>query len=368
MSGGVDSSVTAKLMVDQGYDVTGLFMRNWDTRDESGTDKGCEWEKDWEDVQLVARHLGIPCRIVDLTKEYWNNVFQPSLRVWEAGDTPNPDVWCNKEVKFGALINHLGKDGEWLATGHYARKGWKTPPGSSTPRPQLLRSSDPTKDQNYYLSAIPEKGLERALFPLDEWTKADVRKIAEAADLPTARRDESMGICFVGQKRKFNEFLVNYLEPNPGRIYELETGEIIGTHKGLWTYTIGQGARLPGLKERYFVTSKSKEENAIYVVNGSDHPSLYKRGLTCGDWKWIWADSPPPEIDSEGGFDCLMQFRHRMDPVRCTVRRIHHALIGISFREPQKAIAEGQVAVLWDGDWCLGSGTIISTISEPPHE
>lgn len=205
----------------------------------------------------------------------------------------------------------LGNDGEWLATGitlfpfrvptkyidqsigHYARKGWKTPPGSSIPRPQLLRSSDPTKDQNYYLSAIPEKGLERALFPLGEINKADVRRIAEAAGLPTAQRSESMGICFVGQKRKFSEFLgerislwplpfyvfelmasvppfaVNYLEPKPGPIRDLETGETVGTHKGLWTYTIGQGARLPGLKEKYFVASKSKAENAIYVVNGS---------------------------------------------------------------------------------------------------
>jgi len=196
-------------------------------------------------------------------------VFQPSLRVWEAGDTPNPDVWCNKEVKFGVLIKHLAHDGEWLATGHYARKGWKTPPGSSIPRPQLLRSSDPTKDQNYYLSAIPEQGLERALFPLGEFAKTDVRKIAEAAGLPTATRDESMGICFVGQKRKFNDFLANYLEPDPGPIYELETGATVGTHKGLWTYTIGQGARLPGSKERYFVASKNKEGNAIYVVNSS---------------------------------------------------------------------------------------------------
>lgn len=340
-------------------------MRNWDTRDESGTDTGCEWEKDWEDVRLVSSHLGIPCRMVDLTKEYWNNVFQPSLKVWEVGDTPNPDVWCNREVKFGALMKHLANDGEWLATGHYARKGWKTVSGSSIPRPQLLRSSDPTKDQNYYLSAIPEKGLERALFPLGELTKADVRRIAEDAGLPTARRDESMGICFVGQKRRFDEFLVNYLEPNPGPICNLETGATLGTHNGLWTYTIGQGARIPGLTHRYFVAAKNKEENAIYVVK-SDHPSLFKHRLTCADWKWIWADSPPPGIDSEKGFDCLVQFRHRMGPVRCTVRSTHDTLIEIAFREPQKAIAEGQVAALWDEDWCLGSGTIVSAASEPP--
>lgn len=174
--------------------------------------------------------------------------------------------------------------------GHYARKGWQTPPGSSTPRPQLLRSSDPAKDQNYYLSAIPEKGLERALFPLGGLTKEEVRRIAEVAGLPTAKRDESMGICFVGQKRKFNEFLgectffylslsplvhdvhhftVNYLEPNPGPICDLDSGTTIGIHNGLWTYTIGQGARIPGLKARYFVASKSKEKNTIYAVNCS---------------------------------------------------------------------------------------------------
>lgn len=177
--------------------------------------------------------------------------------------------------------------------GHYARKGWTTLSGSSTPRPQLLRSSDPTKDQNYYLSAIPEKGLARALFPLGELTKAEVRKIAEAAGLPTAQRDESMGICFVGQKRKFSDFLggifplgvcsgpsrlhahttrsfvVNYLEPKPGPIYDTATGAMVGTHGGLWTHTIGQGARLPGLKEKHFIVAKNKEDNALYVVNGS---------------------------------------------------------------------------------------------------
>lgn len=214
-----------------------------------------------------------------------------------------------REVKFGALIDRLASDGEWLATGvvlhalrlfytslnpsdnvigHYARKGWKVPPGSSIPRPQLLRSSDPTKDQNYYLSAIPEKGLERALFPLGELTKTEIREIAKTAGLPTAQRAESMGICFVGQKRKFDEFLgeydplcssrilvltsvdpyaANYLESDPGPIRDLETGAILGTHQGLWTFTIGQGARIPGSK--HFVASKNKEENAIYVVNSS---------------------------------------------------------------------------------------------------
>ncbi|KAF9789715.1 tRNA-specific 2-thiouridylase [Thelephora terrestris] len=368
MSGGVDSSVTAKLMVDQGYDVTGLFMRNWDARDESGTDTGCEWEKDWEDVRLVSKNLGIPCRMVDLTKEYWNNVFQPSLRVWEAGDTPNPDVWCNREVKFGALMNHLANDGEWLATGHYARKGWKTPPGSSMPRPQLLRSLDPTKDQNYYLSAIPEEGLERALFPLGELTKAEVRKIAESAGLPTAKRRESMGICFVGQRRRFNDFLVNYLKPKPGPICDLETGRIIGTHDGLWSYTIGQRIGLSGRMEREFVAAKGKAQNAIYVVNGSENPHLYKLNLTCKDWKWIWADSAPPEIDTRMGFNCLLQFRHRMDPVPCTVKRRHVTHIEIYFSEPQKAAAVGQIAALWDGDWCLGSGTIMRASPEPPRK
>jgi tRNA-specific 2-thiouridylase len=199
-------------------------MRNWDTRDEQAADEGCQWEKDWQDVQLVCRQLDIPCRMVDLSQQYWNRVFAPSLKTWEDGHTPNPDVWCNREVKFGALtgaIRGAGITAPWLAYGHYARKGWSSKdfPGpelqgeealDGTPRPMLLRPKDAHKDQSYYLSMVREPALSQALFPLGDLTKPEVRELAAKYNLVTAQRDESMGICFIGQRRKFDEFLSKF--------------------------------------------------------------------------------------------------------------------------------------------------------------
>lgn len=198
-------------------------MRNWDTRDEHSSDVGCEWKKDWEDVQLVCKQLSIPCKLVDLSKQYWNRVFEPSLRAWESGETPNPDVWCNREVKFGALVAAVrgsSAKAPWLATGHYASKGWSTTSypdpmiqGAHAraipfePRPMLLRAKDSSKDQTYFLSAVREAGLEKALFPLHDLTKMEVKDLAVKWKLPTAERRESMGICFIGKKRKFEDFL-----------------------------------------------------------------------------------------------------------------------------------------------------------------
>ncbi|KAI0311801.1 tRNA-specific 2-thiouridylase [Amylostereum chailletii] len=356
MSGGVDSSVTAKLLADKDYDLSAVFMRNWDTRDESGTDKGCEWEKDWEDVQRVCRKFDIPHRMIDLSREYWLRVFEPSLKSWEMGDTPNPDIWCNKEVKFGALMDHLPVDTQFIATGHYAHKLYHP----ETHRPQLLRPHDRLKDQTYYLSSISESSLSKTLFPLAHLPKGSVRKIAYDAELHNASRAESMGICFVGEKRRFSDFLSDYLTPNPGPILHLETGRQLGTHQGLWTYTIGQGAKIRGMPERMFVARKDKSTNALWVAS-INNPALLASSITMNDWSWIWADAPPPNLASRSGFRARMQFRHRMLDVPCTVfsanpsnpRSIH-----IVFDEPQKAVAHGQIAALWDGEWCLGCGTI----------
>ncbi|KAG6809150.1 hypothetical protein H0H92_001400 [Tricholoma furcatifolium] len=247
MSGGVDSSVTAKLLADQDYDLSAVFMRNWDTRDESGTDKGCEWEKDWEDVQRVCRVLDIPCKMIDLSREYWNRVFEPSLRQWEDGVTPNPDILCNREIKFGALLEHL--------------------PIASSPSLTLVKYT--TKDQTYFLAGISEQGLDRACFPLGNLLKTKVRELARRYRLPTAERRESMGICFVGKKSKFGDFISSYIPPNPGPIIDVSTGSILATHQGLWNYTIGQGARLPGMKEKAFVVRKDVDKNAVYIAPGS---------------------------------------------------------------------------------------------------
>ncbi|KAF8121668.1 tRNA methyl transferase-domain-containing protein [Boletus edulis] len=300
MSGGVDSSVTAKLLADPSneYDLSAVFMRNWDTRDESGSDDGCEWKKDWEDVQRVCRMLDIPVKMIDLSREYWLRVFEPSLRDWASGLSPNPDVWCNKEVKFGALLDRLTKDSAfsnaWLATGHYARKTWDTSNRLTQPRPMLRKPLDSTKDQTYYLSSISENSLSRALFPLSQLTKAQ---------LPTATRDESMGLCFVGERKRFGEFISQYIVPKPGPIVDMTTSEKAGVHQGLWNYTIGQGAKISGMPQRMFVAKKDPRANIIFVVPGADHPALYVEGIRVRDFHWIWADGEPPEVSRPSGLE-----------------------------------------------------------------
>ncbi|KIK69512.1 hypothetical protein GYMLUDRAFT_186565 [Collybiopsis luxurians FD-317 M1] len=360
MSGGVDSSVATRLLANQDYDLSAIFMRNWDTRDESGTDKGCEWEKDWEDVQRVCRSLGIPCSMIDLSREYWNRIFQPALDVWESGLTPNPDVWCNREIKFGALLEHLPVDpstgNSWFATGHYARKAW-----SSDGRPQLLSAKDQIKDQSYYLSSISEQGLARALFPLGDLTKVQVRELARSYQLETAERPESMGLCFVGEKGKFSKFLNSYIPSNPGPIVDYTTGNVIGEHQGLWTYTIGEKAKIAGQPFKTFVAHKDPIENTIYVVPGSNHQALLLHRVICKDWKWIWSDSPPPGIMDPEGFRAAVKVRHRMENQPCTVKVSRDGTIEIISDDPLRGVSPGQVAALWDGDWCLGCGIISGT-------
>ncbi|KAH9997616.1 5-methylaminomethyl-2-thiouridylate-methyltransferase [Russula vinacea] len=318
MSGGVDSSVTAKLLAEKDYDLSAVFMRNWDTRDESGTDVGCEWEKDWEDVQRVCGKLDIPCQMVDLSREYWLRVFEPSIRTWEKGNTPNPDVRCNGEIKFGALFDNLPERTDFLATG---------------------------------------------LFPLADISKTQVREIARSAGLHNAFREESMGLCFVGERRRFNDFLGEYVTPRPGPILEIDTNVPLGRHNGLWTYTIGQGARLPGLATRLFVASKDHRKNAIYVAL-PDHPALFTSIIVSDNFSWIWRDAPPTSAFTPGGFRASVRIRHRMETVPVTVRqRWTTNAVQITFDEPHKAVAQGQIAVLYDGDHCLGCGTIDETTS-----
>ncbi|EIW60203.1 tRNA 5-methylaminomethyl-2-thiouridylate-methyltransferase [Trametes versicolor FP-101664 SS1] len=370
MSGGVDSSVTAKLLADQDYDLSAVFMRNWDTRDESGTDSGCEWKKDWEDVQRVCRMLDIPCEMVDLSREYWTRVFEPALAMWESGNTPNPDIWCNREVKFGALIDRLHSRDAWLATGHYTDKSWAHPQLSWAnmyaynkipPRPQLRRPVDRSKDQTYYLAAISEASLARSIFPLAPYKKTEVREMAQKWGLPTASREESMGICFVGEKRRFDDFLSQYVTPKPGPIIDLTNGQTVGRHRGLHTLTIGQNARLKGMAEKMFVARKDAKENALYVVPGSTHPALYSDSMIVDNWRWVWADTPPPGVATANGMLAQVQFRHRMLDLPCRVYQRGDGTVRINFRRPQSSVATGQVAAIWKNDWCLGCGIISQT-------
>ncbi|KII88169.1 hypothetical protein PLICRDRAFT_54024 [Plicaturopsis crispa FD-325 SS-3] len=363
VSGGVDSSVAAKLLADQDFDLSAVFMRNWDTRDESGTDHGCEWEKDFEDAQRVCKMLDIPCRMVDLTAEYWTRVFEPSLMAWAQGETPNPDIGCNREVKFGALVDRIDADfgKAWIATGHYARKGWTD---TRRPRPMLLRARDMTKDQTYYLSGVTEASLARSVFPIGDYLKSEVREMAHRWNLPTADRSESMGICFIGEKRKFSDFISEYIPPEPGPIVDISTGKVVGEHRGLWTYTIGQGARIAGLKEKFFVVRKYPLRNTICIAPGTDktvNPSLYASRILVRDWKWISEGAPPSGLDHPRGLRLRVQVRHNMDAVGCSLH-IQGGMTIIDFDEPEKAVAPGQCATVWDGERCLGSGTIDSTV------
>ncbi|PVF99065.1 5-methylaminomethyl-2-thiouridylate-methyltransferase [Serendipita vermifera] len=363
MSGGVDSSVVASLLAkaSRGYKLSAIYMRNWDTRDETGTDDGCEWKKDWKDVKEVCRKLEIPCEMIDLSQQYWNRVFEPALEGWQVGYTPNPDVSCNTEIKFGALLDELNMQDSWLATGHYARleKHIKL---DRTATIKLLRGVDKTKDQSYWLSGVPEAKFKKVLFPLGHLAKTEVREIAKREGLPTASRRESMGICFVGRKRSFPSFLNDYLVSKPGNIVTAD-GKILGKHQGLWRYTIGQGAKIPGMPKRLFVSEKDIESNTLVVVDDPHHPSLLCKQLTVESFKWIWSEHPPDEALGDAGMLVEVKIRSVMQPVPAVLRMRNKASGSLIFRIPEHAVAVGQIAGIYQGDWCLGSGVICGQIS-----
>ncbi|KAF9268342.1 5-methylaminomethyl-2-thiouridylate-methyltransferase [Marasmius fiardii PR-910] len=376
MSGGVDSSVTARLLAERDYDLSAVFMRNWDTRDESGTDQGCQWERDWEDVERVCRSLGIPCKMIDLSKEYWLRIFEPSLQLWESGQTPNPDVWCNRqatEIKFGALLERLTIDTNsnaksWFATGHYARKSWSIPSPDRGPRPMLLSAKDLIKDQAFYLSSITESGLSRALFPIGDLLKSEVRELARKYKLQTAEREESMGLCFVGERSgRFSNFLSSYIIPKPGPIIDLTNNKQIAEHQGLWNYTIGENARVKGLPKRTFVAHKDPTLNAVFVVPGGNHELLYTDTVLLRNWSWIWEDTPPVGLSRSEGFRGSAKIRHRMPTAPVSVNLCSDTEQSLTLTFPkthlQKGISPGQTAAIWYGEWCLGCGTIGAGIS-----
>lgn len=386
LSGGVDSSVTALLLAQAShFDLSAVFMRNWNELDESGQFEpgsggasGCTWQRDWDDVQAVCRHLGnIPVRMIDLSKEYWTQVFEPALDDWRQGTTPNPDVSCNREIKFGALMDRLipasrGGSKSWLATGHYAHVAWSGQGGDAA-RPMLMRAKDRTKDQTYYLSSVGEDKLAHAHFPLAHLLKSEVRDLAKKYELPTAERRESMGICFIGTRgsdgakavsntQGFSTFLNGYIASAPGEMVD-EAGQVVSTHGGLHTLTVGQGARIRGATSKYYVARKDIPNNRIVVVQGKDHPMLQCRRLYVRDVEWIWRE-PPPEL-KDGGLGSvalLAQVRHRQMETECLVSRGKDGKGGyvVEFAEPVLAVAPGQVLGLWRRDWCLGSAVIDS--------
>ena len=348
MSGGVDSSVAAHLLKEQGYDVIGIFMKNWDDTDEFGV---CTATEDYEDVIQVCNQIGIPYYAVNFEQQYWDKVFTYFLDEYKAGRTPNPDVMCNKEIKFKAFLEHamnLGAD--FLATGHYAQ-AVRTEEGV-----KMLRGVDNNKDQTYFLNQLTQEMLDKVMFPLGHLDKSEVRKIAEEAGLATAKKKDSTGICFIGE-RNFKEFLGNYLPAQKGEMQTM-TGEKVGMHDGLMYYTIGQrhGLGIGGAGDPWFVLGKDLEKNILLVGQGFHHEALYSDSLTAVDMSYA-----TPRALAET-FTCTAKFRYRQPDTKVTVVKTSETTAKVIFDEPVRAITPGQAVVLYDGDECLGGGTIDQVI------
>ncbi|KAI7829301.1 5-methylaminomethyl-2-thiouridylate-methyltransferase [Kickxella alabastrina] len=361
MSGGVDSSVAAHLLQSQGHKVTGIFMRNWDTRDEHGQ---CPSERDWQDVQRVCHRLNIKCHEVNLVKEYWNNVFALALDEYARGWTPNPDMLCNREIKFGVLLKEIERrvgGGAWFATGHYARSMVVTERKEETEEEKdgvvLYRGVDQRKDQSYYLANVLGSSLTRVVFPLGDLIKAtDVRGIARDAALHTAEKEESMGICFVGERRRFDQFLAEYLPQKHGDIVD-SLGHKLGTHRGMFSKTIGQSAGIPGWQDKWYVYAKDMDRNRMFAVQGRDNPLLYSSRVTAGPIHWI-SGSPPLGFDDGQNIKLDAQIRYMQKPQKCTVSRNERGFLSAEFEDAQFGVAVGQYLVLYNGDHCLGSAVI----------
>jgi tRNA-uridine 2-sulfurtransferase len=351
LSGGVDSAVAALLLKEQGFDVHGLFMSNWD---ESADDIWCTAAQDWQDARAVAGRLGIPLHRVSFAAEYRARVFEYFLREHRAGRTPNPDVLCNREIKFGVALEYARRLGAGrFATGHYAR----LIPGASGF--ELHKALDAAKDQSYFLHAVAPAELARTLMPLGELEKSAVRERARSAGLPVFDKPDSTGICFIGE-RPFREFLGRYLPPSPGPV-ESADGERLGTHCGLPFYTLGQreGLSVGGRRGRasgaWYVAAKDSARNALIVVQGRDHPLLLSRALVTGCFHWLAEPARRP-------LPCTVKVRYRQSDQAALLEPGTDGTVRLTFAEPQRAVTPGQYAVAYEGDRCLG-GAVIETVT-----
>ena len=347
MSGGVDSSVAALLLRDQGYRVEGLFMKNWDEDD--GTDY-CTAKEDLADAQAVAASLGIKLHSANFAAEYWDGVFEHFLAEYQSGRTPNPDILCNREIKFRAFLDYATELGaDFIATGHYVRRD------ESGQRTTLLKGLDPDKDQSYFLHQVGHRELSRSLFPVGDLAKPEVRKIAEQAGLTTARKKDSTGICFIGERR-FKDFLQQYLPAQPGVIEDIN-GQALGEHQGLMYHTIGQrqGLGIGGLADRnaapWYVVEKHVERNVLIVAQGNDHPRLYKHSLHASTLFWISEQAPAFPLQ------CTAKVRYRQPDQNCVVTKTASGFL-VEFDVPQRAITPGQSVVFYHNDTCMGGGII----------
>jgi tRNA-specific 2-thiouridylase len=348
MSGGVDSAVSALLLKRAGYEVHGLYMSNWED-----DDSYCTGAQDFQDARAVAVELGIPLHRVSFADQYRARVFEYFLTEYRAGRTPNPDVLCNREIKFGICLDYATRLGaQRFATGHYARLD------HSGEHPVLLKARDPDKDQSYFLHAVERQHFARVLFPLGELIKSEVRDLAREAGLPVFDKPDSTGICFIGE-RPFREFLAKYIPTDPGDIVT-ERGDVVGRHRGLAFYTLGQrggleiGGRAGQREDAWYVAAKNLARNELVAVQGHDHPLLVSRALTTGPCNWLVQPGAPV-------FDSQIKVRYRQADQTCHATVDTAGALVIRFDEPQRAVTPGQFAVLYDGERCLGGGVIETT-------
>ncbi len=349
MSGGVDSSVSAFILQQQGYQVEGLFMKNWEEDDDTDY---CTAAADLADAQAVADKLGMKLHKINFAAEYWDNVFEHFLSEYKAGRTPNPDILCNKEIKFKAFLEYAAEDlgADYIATGHYVRRS------GDDENAQLLRGLDTNKDQSYFLYALSKKQVGQSLFPVGEIEKPIVRKIAEDLGLATAKKKDSTGICFIGE-RKFKDFLARFLPAQPGEIRTVD-GKVVGRHDGLMYHTLGQrkGLGIGGVKglseEPFYVVEKDLINNVLVVAQGHDNSALFSTGLIASQLNWV--DLQPIRENLR----CTVKTRYRQEDIPCEIQPIDDNTIRVMFDEPQIAVTPGQSAVFYLGEVCLGGGII----------
>lgn len=349
LSGGVDSSVSALLLKQQGYNVEGLFMKNWEGDD---TDDYCPAAQDLQDVFALCEQLEIPLHVENFSREYWDHVFEHFLHEYQSGRTPNPDILCNKEIKFKAFLEHaLALGADKIATGHYARVQV-----DSNGQYQLLKGLDNNKDQTYFLYTLQQHQLSKTLFPVGELEKSTVRALAEKAGLDVFNKKDSTGICFIGE-RKFKDFLQRYLPAQPGEIVD-ESGKVIGQHEGLMYYTLGQrkGLGIGGghgdSENPWFVADKDLTHNRLIAVQGEMHPALYYPLLSAQTLDWVSGECPPLNQTLKA------KIRYRQTEQSCRIVSHQNGQIIVAFEQPQKAITPGQSIVFYDQQRCLGGGVI----------
>lgn len=355
MSGGVDSSVSAYLLQQQGYQVTGLFMKNWEEDDDT---EYCSAAADLADAQAVCDKLGIELLTINFAAEYWDNVFEHFLEEYKAGRTPNPDILCNKEIKFKAFLEYAAEDlgADYIATGHYVRR--RDINGTT----QLLRGLDSNKDQSYFLYTLSHDQVTQSLFPVGELEKPEVRRIAEQLGLITAKKKDSTGICFIGE-RKFRDFLARYLPAKPGPIMTVD-GQEIGQHDGLMYHTLGQrkglkiGGTREGSDEPWYVVDKDVENNILIVAQGHEHPRLMSAGLIAQQLDWVSREPLTQPMR------CVVKTRYRQEDIPCTVTPLGDDKISVRFDNPVAAVTPGQSAVFYQDEVCLGGGVIEARITE----